>query len=298
MGSARRLIPRGQSPRALDLMSLRKRFKATLKGMYGIYVRRRYHFTADDLEKSLRVQGVSPGDVLLVHSSFDSLSAFSGRPSDVVNVLLQILGKDGTLLMPTMSFTGSATKYVESTRNVDLRRCPSRMGLITEIFRRWKGVTRSVHPTHSVACYGRLANELARDHQLATTPCGKPSPYSKLSAHAGKILLLGTGLGAMTLFHYLEEELESRMPFSPFTKKRYQLSTTDLKGECHQTETRLFEPTISRRRNLDKLKAELVRAGFWNEWHIGNLNLILLNASDVSACCHSLADRDVFCYDN
>lgn len=277
--------------------AFRKKAKGALKNLHGHYVRRRFHFAPADLENFLRAQGVNRGDVLLLHSSYDRFSAFSGRPTDVIILLQNILQDEGTLLMPTMSFNGTAIEYVGDKTHFDLRRCPSRMGLITELFRRSKGVVRSVHPTHSVACSGKSAEELAKNHYDAKTPCGNPSPYAKLPGIEGKILFLGTGIGAMTLFHYVEEELEPHMPFSPFTEKVYELETTDHQGKRYKTSTRLFEPSVSRRRNLSKLKMELMRAGLWKEGRIGNLTTILLSASDVVSCCHSLAARGEFCYD-
>ena len=165
--------------------------------------------------------GVRPGQPLLVHSSFDRFAGFSGKVSDVIAALQRAVGEEGILMMPTMPFMGSAVAWAREHPRVDLRREPSRMGLISEAFRRSPGVVRSVHPTHPVALWGRDAGEWAAGHPLATSPCGRGSPYFRLLECGGDVLLLGARITDLTLFHTLEELLEPRMPLSPFTRERF-----------------------------------------------------------------------------
>ncbi len=48
--------------------------------------------------------GVRPGGVLLVHSSLRSLGPLPGGAESVIRALLAVLGPDGTLLMPALSY--------------------------------------------------------------------------------------------------------------------------------------------------------------------------------------------------
>jgi aminoglycoside 3-N-acetyltransferase len=64
--------------------------------------------------------------------------------------------------------------------------------------------TRSLHPTHSVAACGPLAAELIAGHELATTPCGRGTPYARLLDADGQVLLLGVGLESNTVYHTVE----------------------------------------------------------------------------------------------
>src|SRR6516164_576404 len=157
-------------------------------------------FSPPDLTKALASLGVTTGDVVLVHAAYNEFIGFTGRPSDVLTSLQSAVSKSGTLLMPSMPFTGSAVDYVRSGQMFDVRRTPSQMGLVTEVFRRSSGTIRSLHPTHPVLAGGPKADELLRDHPLATTPCGQHSPYAKLADANAKIVLLGTGIGSMTYY--------------------------------------------------------------------------------------------------
>lgn len=277
--------------------SVKTKLKGQAKSLRQRYVRFAHGYDRQGLESLLRRVGIVAGDVILVHSSYDSFEGFRGKATDIILALQAVVGSQGTILMPTIPFSGSALEYVKGVKEFDVERTPSHMGLISEIFRRTPGVLRSIHPTHSVAGWGAHANGLLHDHHQAETPCGQRSPYARLKEYGGKILLLGTGIESMTFFHSLEEELESVMPFSPFTRETYSLRSRDRSGLVLETRTRLFDPLVSRRRNLPKLVPLLKERGVWREAHVGHLQSILLTARDVADCCWLLAKEGVFLYD-
>src|SRR6202043_3771999 len=100
-------------------------------------------------------------------------------------------------------------------------------------------------------------------------PCGRQTPYGRLLDQNGKILFLGTDISAMTFFHTVEEILEPKMPFSPFTKDVFTLQSRDAQNRILTTSTRLFEPQYSRRRNLEKLVRPLKQQGWWRDARLG-----------------------------
>lgn len=275
----------------------KERLKGWRKRIRLAYMRRWHAFAADDLQAALRKMGVITGDVIMVHSSFDRFTGFSGRPSDVIRVLQEAVGTKGTLLMPTLPFTGTAVDYVASGPVFDVRRTPSQMGMLTELFRRSPGVLRSVHPTHSVAAWGARSTDMLANHHLARTPCGEGSPFARLLEHDGRFLSLGAGIEAMTFFHYVEEALEQGMPTSPFTKEEFTLPSNDENGALLVSKTRLFDPVMSRRRNLLRLVPVLQEQGAWSETRLGELDIVILKTRDVMAACRRLAARGVYCYD-
>jgi aminoglycoside 3-N-acetyltransferase len=245
----------------------------------------------------LRRLGIEQGDTLLVHSSLDQFSAFQGKPMDVILALQEAVGPTGTLLMPTLPFRGSAVEYVRGLRVFDVRRTPSQMGLLTELFRRSSGVIRSIHPTHAVAAWGKRASEMVDAHHKASTPCGRQTPYGRLLDHHGKILFLGTDISVMTFFHTVEEILEPKMPFSPFTKEVFVLESHDAQNQSVSTHTRLFDPEHSRHRNLSRLIPALKQRGWWREAKLGGMRAILLLADQVLEVSSESAARGIYCYD-
>ena len=287
MSSLVRLLPKGA----------KDRLKGWRKSLRLAYARRWHGYGADALSSALRRLGLAQGDTVMVHSSFDRFAGFSGKPSDVIRTLQETVGPTGTLLMPTLPFTGTAVEYASRGSVFDVRRTPSQVGLLTELFRRSPGVARSVHPTHPVSAWGARATELLANHHLARTPCGEGTPFARLVEHDGRILFLGAGIESMTFFHYVEEVLEPGMPMSPFTKDEFILTSRDETGALLKSKTRLFDPTLSRRRDLTRLVPPLRQQGAIAQTRVGELEILLLRARDVLAACHRLAAKGAYCYD-
>lgn len=148
--------------------------------------------TKEDIVAGLRQIGVAPGDLLQVHSSLSAFGYVEGGADTVVEALLEAVGPDGTVMMPTFNH-GAADIF-------DIRTTPSVSGAITEALRRRPQAFRSLHPTHPLAAIGPLAELLTRNH-LAAGTFGLYSPLGKLAAMGGKILLLGVGMNVNTMAH-------------------------------------------------------------------------------------------------
>ena len=279
------------------LNTIKKYIKGKIKSIRLRYIRWRYTFSPDQLQAFLTNLGIKSGDVIMVHSSTKGFEAFDGKITDIIYVLKKIVGKDGTLLMPTMPFTGTAIEYAQSGKIFDVKKTPSRMGMISELFRRMPEVRRSAHPTHAVAAWGSLAEELLSEHHNCTTPCGRRSPYGRLLDVNGKILLLGTGIGVLTFFHAVEEILEEHIPISPFTEEKFVMQSKTESDKLVKIETRLFNPGVSKRRNLDVLIPELKSKGYWRESRLGTLKVVLLNANDILDVITEMSKNGKYCYE-
>ena len=151
------------------------------------------------LAEGFEALGIRSGDTLLVHSSLKSLEGAS--PADVIEALLALLGPEGTLMLPTLSYL-----YANRDNPVfDVRRTPSNVGAIPEYFRTEYPVLRSLCPTHSCAAVGLRAEYLTGSHHLDETPCGPNSPFSRLRDAGGKVLFIGCGTRPNTSMHAVEE---------------------------------------------------------------------------------------------
>ncbi len=151
--------------------------------------------TKEDIKRDLIALGLKRGDLVLVHSALASIGKVDGGADTVIDALLEVLGPEGTLMMPTLYYTG-IYKRDES---------PSLVGTITEVFRKRPGVLRSIHATHSVAAQGPLAEQLIADHDKSPTACGLDTPYGRNATLGGYILLLGCDQDRNTTLHTVEE---------------------------------------------------------------------------------------------
>ena len=275
---------------------VKSRLRKYYYGTKSAYLRWRHPFSADDLLSALRRLGIAEGDVILVHSAFAEFVGFEGGAPDVIRVLKDAVGASGTVMMPTLSFSGTAVAYARQAKVFDPRKTPSQVGLLTEVFRRSKGVTRSLHPTHSVAVFGMEADYFVKDHHLAGTPCGKGTPFFRLFEKDGKVLLLGVGVAAVTFFHCVEELVEPDLPFSPFTSEVFTMQCS-MDGKIVETAPmRLYDPGVSGRRDLTILEGALRKKGVWHQEKVGNLKLIALKAADILSTTRELAKQGVYCY--
>ena len=279
--TARRVVPRP--------------VKAWLKEVRVRYLRTVHPFGREDLERGLVEVGVAPGDVLMVHSSFDSFVGFRGAPAQIVRALQDAVGSVGTILMPTLPFTDSVVSYAETQPLFDVQRTMSKMGLITEVFRRSPQVVRSLHPTHSVAAWGSRARELIAGHERAGTPCGRDTPWGRLLDYDAKVLLLGVPGRTMTFFHALEEALEPELPIPVFEPEEYTLRYRDGEGVTRVAKTRLFSLRLARHRDPAPLWRELRRRRLLRQSRVARLRLVLLRARDAFDVGVAMARGGAFC---
>jgi aminoglycoside 3-N-acetyltransferase len=148
--------------------------------------------TRADLVVGLRALGIGRGWLLQVHSSLSRLGFVEGGAETVVDALLEVVGPEGTVMVPTFNH-GSADLY-------DPRETPSVNGAVTETLRQRSGAYRSLHPTHPYAAIGRQAEELVAGH-LEVETFDRRSPLGKLADLGGYVLLLGVGMRANTAAH-------------------------------------------------------------------------------------------------
>jgi aminoglycoside 3-N-acetyltransferase len=180
--------------------------------------------TRSGLAADLAAIGVAPGMTLIVHSALSRIGTVVSGAQAVIQALMDRLGPQGTLVMPTFSgdLTDPATWRAPpvppawhdtiraSTLPFDPARTPSRnMGAIPEQFRTWPDVRRSNHPVLSLAAWGRHAEMLMADHQLAWA-LGDDTPMGRFYACDGHVLLVGVGHDRNSSLHLAETRAAHR----------------------------------------------------------------------------------------
>ena len=147
------------------------------------------------LVRQLLELGVKPGTVLLVHTAFSKVGPVEGGPSGLIAALREVLGPDGTLVMPSMSSDDDDPFDPRTTP------CPD-MGVVAETFWRSPGVLRSDSP-HAFAAIGLHAENITAPHPI-DVPHGLNSPVGRAYELDAQVLLLGVGHDANTTIHLAE----------------------------------------------------------------------------------------------
>lgn len=174
------------------------------------------------INTALAELGVRPGQALMVHASLSSLGFVCGGAQTVIEALLEAVGPEGTVMMPTQSWKNldptagvhweEPEEWWQSIRDnwpaYDKRITPTNtMGAVAEMFRAWPGTLRSDHPARSVAAWGKHAAYLTENHDLSDI-FGESSPLARLYALGGYVLLIGVGYDKNTSLHLADARAE------------------------------------------------------------------------------------------
>lgn len=164
--------------------------------------------------------GVKKGDILIVHSSFDSLKTTGLDAEGVINALLDLVGEEGTLAMPAIrSFPeeGDGMKYlkdyikdiVPEDAIYDLYRTPISSGLLPFTLSRYDDACISEFPLNPLVAVGREAEEMMKGNIDGELPSahGAMSAWKYCADHNAWNIGLGVDEKAyLTIFHVGQEQ--------------------------------------------------------------------------------------------
>ncbi len=150
-----------------------------------------------ELVRELEALGIERGGVLLVHTSFRVVRPVEGGPAGLIDALRDVMGSDGTIVMPSWGDGDDDSVFDPATTPV-----ARDLGVTAEIFRGLPGVVRSQHP-FAFAAQGPDAAAITRD-AMPVPPHRLESPVGRAYELDGQILLLGVGHDANTTIHLAE----------------------------------------------------------------------------------------------
>lgn len=173
-------------------------------------------WTRRELRTHVTAIGVRPGDSVMVHAALRSVGPMLNGPDALIGAILDAVGSTGTVLAYTDWDTWH-DQYVDADGRVpeelkpdippfDPRssRAVRNHGAFAEFLRTWPGALRSGNPGASVAAIGARAAWFTADHPL-DYGYGPDSPFGKLVAAGGKVLMVGAPLDTMSILHHAEQ---------------------------------------------------------------------------------------------
>ena len=208
---------------------------------------------------SLRDLGLRNGDIVLLHSSLISLGKVNGGPAAVIDAFLDVIGAEGTLLVPVFGALGILTDEVKTRPGAVISPCP----------------------IGTLAAIGKDAQELCRDHWKAETAHGNDTPYTRLAEKGGFICLLGVDQDRNTTLHSVEALLE--LPYLNTTTRTF--TTPD--GE-EITKSWKFYPGPHR----DFIGLDSMLTAAMTRGRIGNAEVRLIDARKMYDTALSIGNLD------
>ena len=166
--------------------------------------------TKQDVKNTLKNLNLNSTDTVMVHSSLKSFGIVDGGADTVIDAFIEFFCQ-GTVIFPALRTMDFFNAYV----NWDINNTPSDVGLISETFRKRKGVLRSDQETHSVCAIGKNAEFVTCGHRSGEMRYGvfgdyafcSTSPYVRMRELNAKVVLIGVTLESNTFNHLIEHDI-------------------------------------------------------------------------------------------
>ncbi|MBQ9502356.1 MAG: AAC(3) family N-acetyltransferase [Lentisphaeria bacterium] len=214
-----------------------------------------------DIASGLRGLGLAGGDKVLLHSSLSSLGKVEGGPDAVIDAFLEVLGREGTLLVPVFGA----------------------LGVITETLKKRPGAVISSAPAGTLAALGRDAEVLLRDHWRAETAHGKDTPFTRLADMGGYVCLLGVDQDRNTSLHSAEALLQL-----PYLGNE----TCTFTSPDGRNVTKTYRYYPGPHRNFIGLDRVFREAGIMKTRRIGSAQVRLMKSADMLRIALELGKKD------
>ena len=208
--------------------------KAQLRQIYrrgrSDLIKRFFSYDTDTLSEAIAGLGVKAGDTVMLHAALNPDNGFTGNHKDIINVLKDLITEDGLLVMPSMPYADSSRAFLQRGKPMNVRRSPSHMGLISEVFRRNKQVRRSLNPIHPLLAWGNDSQAFLSGHEHCQYSFGSGSPFEKLLQRKAKVLCFDVGFEFITFTHFVEDQLKDKFQFPLYDEQPIEGTSIDYDG--------------------------------------------------------------------
>lgn len=247
-------------------------------------------YTKEDLKKQLQAMGLKSTDTVFIHSSMKSVGNVESRADGVIDAWMEYFA-EGLLLLPTHTWKQMSEEY-----NVfDPKTEPACVGILPNIFRMREGVVRSLHPTHSIAAYGKDAAAYIAGEENATTPCPPGGVMERLRERKAKILLVGVTHIRNTFIHAVEEVFD--VP-ERFTSKpvQFQIKMPDNTLKSVDLYRHYNPHTAHISESYDKMLEGYFETGVASKGKLGEADCIICDANGLFEVTGRILQKDKNCF--
>ena len=238
--------------------------------------------TSKELKKALTAVGIREGDGLLVHSALQFLGKPEGAEAMYLQVLLDMLGPEGSIAVPTFNFAFARGE------DFDPLATPSEgMGVFSELVRQHPEAHRTTHPMQSLALIGALAADMAERDTPSAFDDG--SAFDGLLQNDFKLLLLGADVQAASMLHYSEQR--AAVPYRYWKEFRGKVRVDD-KWQSRTYKMFVRDLDIDPQLKLAPIQAALEAAGQWAQYSLNFGQISLCTLADFIAATDKLLIED------
>lgn len=244
----------------------------------------------DTLQHDLKAMGLKGDEIVLVHASVKAIGDVEGRANTVIDALVDYF-QEGALLIPTHTWATITEEHPIYDPSIE----PACVGLLPNLFLRYPGVVRSLHPTHSVGAIGKKAKAYIQNEDNLSTPTPKEGVYGRLKEEHGIILLIGVGLDRNTTIHAIEERMQ--VP-NRLTEKPIEMTIVTQEGPIKRHFYKHFNkqfPHLSE--NYTRIHDYLLTHNVMTAHRFGDALVYKMEASRLSSVIEELLNEDIRLFD-
>lgn len=226
--------------------------------------------TRQDISGALTALGLAPGAVVFMHSSLSSLGEVDGGADTVVDAVLDVLGPEGTLAVPTFCSINRRRK-----KTYDPDTTPSEVGQITNALRSRPQAFRSLHIWQSMSAIGKRAEEMMSVHRPVAWAAD--GPFWRLYEWDAFIMLLGVPYFRSTFWHLIEQWVHPA--YGRWKESSGRIRNRD--GSESPLKEKTFGPRPGHAHDFNKLGSRMEAQGLVSIGTVGNAMVRLYRARDA-----------------
>ena len=252
-----------------------------------------YHkkYSASDLISLMQTMGMKNGSVVCIHASMMQFYNYTGTAIELVEGILSVIGKEGTLMMPAFP----ANKCKEKDNYIfNPSDDKTGAGYLAETFRTYPGVIRSNNVRHSVCAIGKYAQYLTQDHTKGHDCWDKYSPWYRLCELDGLVFNLGMPRSYIGTFHHcVESILQYEHPYWTQFFNKHRLYMYKENGVIHE-----YSETCSEllRKTRESKVTKFFTDSDWSIKKISNLEIKVFYAKNALEKMISLGRKGISVY--
>ena len=178
--------------------------------------------TKQDILRFLEEMGIAHDDTVTIHAALRKVGPIEDGADGLIDALTEYLS-EGLLLVPTHTWAvvNKANPYF------DVRSTVPNIGTLARVAAQRRDAVRSLHPTHSMAAFGRNARAYIEGEEKSGTPAPMGGALSRLYDVGGKVILLGVGHERNTYLHAVDERVDVK---NRLAEEGFDVTITDWDG--------------------------------------------------------------------
>lgn len=178
--------------------------------------------TKNDIFRMLESSNIKHDDIVTIHCSLRAIGEIENGADGLIDAVSEYLS-EGLFVVPTHTWAN----VNKENPFFDVKTTVPCIGTLAKVAAFRKDAVRSLHPTHSVAVFGKGAAEYVKGEEHSATPAPLGGCLSRLYEENGKILLVGVGHERNTYLHAADERYDIQNRLNPNT---FEITIQDYDG--------------------------------------------------------------------